>query len=184
MTMTMHTAALIAERLRANGFPADDAVERNVLCLAEETGEFIGAYRRWSGRARRSGTAADMHAELADVVITAYGTAAELGFDLDAAITAKLAVVFSRGWREPATPADVAPHTVLCGWGCGFLAGSEAELDEHETDCDLGEHETGDTLGEHKTDCDHGQPATRAAGPAPAPGTPAPRPAARPQPRG
>ncbi len=42
-----------------------------------------------------------MHAELADVVITAYVAAHELDFDPDAAITAKLDVVFTRGRRAP-----------------------------------------------------------------------------------
>lgn len=89
----------IVAALRANGF-VDDGGVRQVLALAEETGEFVGAYRRFAGLARRSGTAEEMHAELADVVITAYVTAEELGFDLDKAIADKLAVVFSRGWRE------------------------------------------------------------------------------------
>jgi hypothetical protein len=95
-------ASEIVQHLRANGFDADGAVNRQVLNLAEEVGEFVGAYRRWAGQARRSGPLEDVHAELADVVITAYVTAEELGFDIDAAIAAKLDVVFSRGWREPA----------------------------------------------------------------------------------
>jgi NTP pyrophosphatase (non-canonical NTP hydrolase) len=103
-------AAVVAAQLRANGFPAETAVQRQVLGLAEEVGEFVGAYRRWSGQARRPGTAEQMHAELADVVITAYVTAHELGLDLDAAITAKLAVVFSRGWRDTTTPSLAATH--------------------------------------------------------------------------
>lgn len=92
-------AARVAEQLRAHGFPAEQAVQRQVLALAEEAGEFVGAYRRATGQARRTGTVADVHAELADVVITAYVTAHEMGFDLDAAIAAKLDVVFTRGWR-------------------------------------------------------------------------------------
>jgi len=92
-------AASIVEHLRAAGFPADQS--RQVLCLAEEVGEFVGAYRRWAGLARRSGGAEDMRAELADVVLAAYVTAAELAIDLDAAIDTKLAAIFTRGWREP-----------------------------------------------------------------------------------
>lgn len=213
MTINMHTATQIVQHLRANGFSAHDAVPRQVLNLVEEAGEFVGAYRRWAGMARRRGTVEDVHAELADVVITAYVTAAELGtnvdatladwrregsqpywlptdmpagletlqrvlmvsvvvaqtapdllngrsawtpatmltrviraadlaagalaFDLDAAITAKLAVIFSRGWREPAeSSADDPPHTVPCGFDCGYLAASEADLDSHEAACD------------------------------------------------
>ena len=97
-------ARVISENLRANGFPAEGAVNRQVLALAEETGEFVGAYRRWSGQARRTGTADEMRAELADVIITAFATAEELGIDLDQAITEKANVVLTRGWREPASP--------------------------------------------------------------------------------
>ena len=195
--ITMSIANEIVQRLRANGFPADVAVQRQVLALAEEAGEFVGAYRRFAGMARRSGTAHDVRAELADVVITTYVAAVELGievdvpatsladrldvdphravlrvftavtrfvdpylsgvlradrvtlngvvraanfaavalgFDLAAAVAAKLDVIFTRGWREP-TP-DAGAHTVFCGWGCGYLATSETELDEHEAGCD------------------------------------------------
>lgn len=93
-------AAVIAECLRRNGFEPAEAVNRQVLGLAEETGEFVGAYRRWSGQARRSGTAEEMHEELADVIITAFVTACELGVDIDAVITAKLRKIHARGWRE------------------------------------------------------------------------------------
>jgi NTP pyrophosphatase (non-canonical NTP hydrolase) len=98
-------ARVITEHLRANGFPAEGAANRQVLALAEECGEFVGSYRRWSGQARRSGTAEEMHAELADVVITAFAAAEELGIDLDEVITAKANVVLTRGWREQA-PAE------------------------------------------------------------------------------
>lgn len=84
--MSMRIASQIVYQLRANGFSAADAGQRQVLNLVEEAGELVGAYRRWAGLARRSGTALEMHAELADVVITAYVTAAELGVDLDAAV--------------------------------------------------------------------------------------------------
>ncbi|MBP2341073.1 NTP pyrophosphatase (non-canonical NTP hydrolase) [Saccharothrix coeruleofusca] len=94
------TAASIVTNLRAHGFDAEHGQMRQVLNLAEEVGEFVGAYRRWAGHARRTGTAEEMHAELADVVITAFVTAQELGVDLEALIGQKLAVVFSRGWRE------------------------------------------------------------------------------------
>ncbi|WP_369794633.1 MazG nucleotide pyrophosphohydrolase domain-containing protein [Kutzneria sp. 744] len=72
--------------------------------MAEECGEFVGAYRRWSGQARRTGTAEELRAELADVVITAFVAAEELGIDLDQAITEKAGVVLTRGWREQTSP--------------------------------------------------------------------------------
>ena len=93
-------AASLASRLREHFDPATLPVQQ-VLALAEEAGEFTAAYRRWAGLARRTGPWRDVEAELADVVITAYVTAAVLGIDLDAATRAKAEVVFTRGWREP-----------------------------------------------------------------------------------
>lgn len=71
-----------------------------VLCVAEEAGEFIGAYRRWNGMARRDGALEDVMHELADVVISAYTAAEAIGFNLDLAIEEKLAVVMTRGWKQ------------------------------------------------------------------------------------
>jgi NTP pyrophosphatase (non-canonical NTP hydrolase) len=96
-------AATIADQLRRHGFDPATAAGRQVLALAEECGEFVGAYRRWSGQARRTGTRAEMAAELADVVLVAFVTAEELGVDLDTEITAKLADMFTRGWRDTST---------------------------------------------------------------------------------
>lgn len=93
-------AGTIAKRLRENGFPDEGAANRQVLALAEECGEFVGAFRRWSGQARRQGSFEDVRAELADVVITAFVAAEVLGVDLEKAIEAKADVVFSRGWRD------------------------------------------------------------------------------------
>jgi NTP pyrophosphatase (non-canonical NTP hydrolase) len=86
--------------LRAD-FPASTLRVQQVLCLAEETGEFVGAYRRWAGLARRPGPWDDVQAELADVVISAYTTADVLGIDLDAAWRAKARIILTRGWRQP-----------------------------------------------------------------------------------
>ena len=89
-------AARLAEYFTPGALPV-----QQVLALAEEAGEFTAAYRRWAGMARRTGTWDEVEAELADVVITAYVTAAVLGIDLDAAARAKTAVIFTRGWRQP-----------------------------------------------------------------------------------
>jgi NTP pyrophosphatase (non-canonical NTP hydrolase) len=67
-------AAEFTKKIRTN-FPDTDLALQQVLCLAEEAGEFVGAYRRWAGMARRQGPWADVRAELADVAITAYVTA-------------------------------------------------------------------------------------------------------------
>jgi NTP pyrophosphatase (non-canonical NTP hydrolase) len=111
-----HIAGVIAEHLRRNGFDPADAINRQILNLAEEAGEFVGAYRRWSGQARRTGTAGQMHAELADVIITAFVTAHELGLDvndINEVLAAKLHTVFTRGWREcPATTTAAVSATV------------------------------------------------------------------------
>lgn len=85
----------------AGHFSEDTLAVQQVLCLAEEAGEFTAAFRRWAGLARRTGTWADMVTELADVVISAYTAADVLGIDLGAAITAKAAVITARGWRDP-----------------------------------------------------------------------------------
>jgi NTP pyrophosphatase (non-canonical NTP hydrolase) len=108
---------LIAARL-ADHFPDATRGPQQVLALAEETGEFTAAYRRWAGLARRSGTREEMCAELADVTITAYVTAAVLGIDLDAAITAKTAVIFARGWRDtdPCDGSSWACHRCGDAW--------------------------------------------------------------------
>ena len=93
-------AASLAGRLREHFDPATLPVQQ-VLALAGEAGEFTAAYRRWAGLARRTGPWHDVEAELADVVITAYVTAAVPGIDLDTAARAKTEVVFTGGWREP-----------------------------------------------------------------------------------
>ena len=73
-------AAIVAKRLREH-FPADEERIRQDFALAEEAGEFIGAYRRAKGMARRRGSWDDVAAELADVLITAYVTAEVNGFE-------------------------------------------------------------------------------------------------------
>jgi NTP pyrophosphatase (non-canonical NTP hydrolase) len=106
LTTTGHAgvAAFAATAHLREHFPADTLALQQVLCLAEETGECVAAYRRWAGLARRTGEWEQVSAELADVVITAYVTADVLGFDLDAAWQAKAAVVLTRGWRDTLRP--------------------------------------------------------------------------------
>lgn len=76
-----------------------------LLCMAEECGEFVGAARRYLGLARRSGPLSDVAEELSDVVIVAYVNAELLGIDLDAEIQKKQAKITARPWRE-ACPRD------------------------------------------------------------------------------
>lgn len=103
----------------ADLLPAESADTRQVLAVAEEAGEFVGAYRRWAGLARRDGSWDDVEAELADVVIAAYVTAAVLGVDLDAAVRAKAVVVASRAMErtesgQPPRPVRKPPTTTAC----------------------------------------------------------------------
>jgi NTP pyrophosphatase (non-canonical NTP hydrolase) len=90
----------LARKLRENGFDSNDG---QVLMLGEEVGEFTGAYRRWTGRARRSDTFQHVSEELADVIIGGYVVAEYLGIDLDGEIEKKRQVIFGRGWREGQT---------------------------------------------------------------------------------
>ena len=90
-------------QLRASRRPAitdANALDVQALCVAEEAGELVGAYRRWAGKARRTGTRRELEGEIADVLIVTACFAERAGIDLDAAVAAKLAVIYSRGWRE------------------------------------------------------------------------------------
>lgn len=87
----------IEAELFAAGFSCD--ATQQALNLAEESGEFLGALRRWTGRARRPGSFDDVRHELADVVITAFVTAVVLDFDLYQAIQEKSDAMYARGWR-------------------------------------------------------------------------------------
>lgn len=69
---------------------------RGVLSVAEEAGEFVGAFRRNVGLARRSGTREEVEDELADVVIAAWAAGTSLGIDMEAVITRKAEVVLGR----------------------------------------------------------------------------------------
>jgi NTP pyrophosphatase (non-canonical NTP hydrolase) len=90
----------LAMKLREH-FPGFSLETLQVTGLAEEAGEFVGAWRRWKGMARRTGTKEEMEEELADVVITAYTAAYVLDSDLNDAIQKKLEKVFTRGWKDP-----------------------------------------------------------------------------------
>ena len=124
---TMHAAAPAADlrqiarhldaQLRANRRPAitdANALDVQALCVAEEAGELVGAYRRWAGKARRTGTRRELEDEIADVLIVTACFAERAGIDLDAAIAAKLTVIYSRGWREEDPAAGPGPGE----WGC------------------------------------------------------------------
>lgn len=104
-------------QLRANRSPAiTDANQLDVqaLCVAEEAGELVAAYRRWAGKARRPGTLRELEDEVADLLIVTAVFAERAGIDLYEAIDRKLAVIYTRGWREEANLA-----------GAGLVTGRE-----------------------------------------------------------
>jgi NTP pyrophosphatase (non-canonical NTP hydrolase) len=87
----------IAERVRDRHTDDQTCLDTQILCLAEEVGEAVQAYRRATGRARSTATWAQVAEEFADIVIVTYVTAKLAGIDLDAAVTSKLAAIDERG---------------------------------------------------------------------------------------
>lgn len=77
-----------------------EMVDAQMFCLAEEAGEAVGAWRRFTWRARRNGTKDAFEEEVADTVIAAYCVAEAADFDLDAVIARKAQKVLTRGWKE------------------------------------------------------------------------------------
>jgi NTP pyrophosphatase (non-canonical NTP hydrolase) len=73
---------------------------RFVSGVAEEAGEVMGAYNRFTGTSRRTGTKDELAKELADTVFTAYMAADVLGIDLQDALNTKYAIIITRGWKQ------------------------------------------------------------------------------------
>ena len=85
---------------RRAGITDDNQLDVQVMCVAEEAGELVGAYRRWAGKARRPGTLGEVRAEIADVLIVTAVLAERLGVNIDEAVADKLLVIYSRGWQD------------------------------------------------------------------------------------
>lgn len=77
----------------------DQPAWRFVTGVAEEAGEFVGAFNKWSGTSRQTGTQDEMAKELADVILTAYMAAEVLGINLDEWVQRKAAIMNERGWK-------------------------------------------------------------------------------------
>ena len=95
-------ARQLAADLRANRRPGiTDANQLDVqaLCVAEEAGELVGAYRRYAGKARRTGTRAELEDEIADVLIVTAVFAERAGIDINDALTRKLPRTAARADR-------------------------------------------------------------------------------------
>jgi len=99
MTSIGYAARVAMEKCRENN--AGGTEQAQIMALAEETGEFVGAMRRWRGMARRRGTEVEAQMELADVIISAYAMADIMGWDVDAITGAKIEKIMNRGWKEP-----------------------------------------------------------------------------------
>lgn len=85
---------------RREGMEDQDLLDLQALCVAEEAGELVGAYRRWAGKARRLGSKAALADEVADMLIVTAVFAHVAGIDIEEAVAAKAARIYSRGWRE------------------------------------------------------------------------------------
>jgi NTP pyrophosphatase (non-canonical NTP hydrolase) len=72
--------------------------DAQAMCVVEEAGEFIGAYRRWRGFARRDGSWNDVTKELSDVIIASLLMFAVMNEDAQCHVKAKLYEVISRGY--------------------------------------------------------------------------------------
>jgi len=95
-------AQFVMSKCRENN--AGGTEQSQVYALGEETGEFVGAMRRWRGMARRTGTEQDAQAELADVILSAYGMADVMGWDIDRILNAKIEKILTRGWKTEEQP--------------------------------------------------------------------------------
>lgn len=85
---------------RRPGITDGNILDIQAICVAEEAGELMGAYRRWAGKARRPGTRRELEAEIADLLIVTAVFAVRLGIDIDEAVAAKLKIIYSRGWGD------------------------------------------------------------------------------------
>lgn len=76
-----------------------EEVDTQMLCLTEEVGEAIKAWRRLTGRARILDTYEHLAEELADVIIVTRVTFMMLGIDEKEAVQAKLRAIMERGGK-------------------------------------------------------------------------------------
>jgi NTP pyrophosphatase (non-canonical NTP hydrolase) len=91
----------LAEEIRfhaGQGAGDQEWMDSQAMCVAEEAGEFIRAYRRWRGFARTAGSAEDMQEELSDVIISALLMFAVMDYDAQRHIKKKLFKVINRGY--------------------------------------------------------------------------------------
>lgn len=142
-------ARQLQAELRASRRPAiTDASQLDVqaLCVAEEAGELVGAYRRYAGKARRTGTRRELEDEIADVLIVTAVFAERAGIDINAALIAKLTVIYNRGWRQDDNPAAGSPAhpsppiTAPCGCRWDAAPGSTGGSGPYYQTASCGQH--------------------------------------------
>lgn len=100
MTYVYDLAKIIVEMTQETQTGGTEQAQ--IMCIAEEAGEFVGAMRRWRGMARRPGTEEEAQAELADLVIVCHVMARIMGWDLDELIERKGEIILTRGWKATA----------------------------------------------------------------------------------
>jgi NTP pyrophosphatase (non-canonical NTP hydrolase) len=91
----------LAEEIRvhaAQGASDQEWMDAQAMCVAEEAGEFIKAYRKWRGFARTAGSVNDVHEELADVIIASLLMFSVMNYDAQRHIKDKLYQVITRGY--------------------------------------------------------------------------------------
>ena len=76
-------------------------IDGQIIDVGEEAGELLGAYRRWTNRARQSGSLDEVGAEWADVMIASIIGARLCGIDMPSAMRDKYEKVMTRGWKNP-----------------------------------------------------------------------------------
>jgi NTP pyrophosphatase (non-canonical NTP hydrolase) len=77
---------------------AEQWLDNQAMCVAEEAGEFLGEWRRLKGFARRAGNREDMLSELSDVVISALVMFWNLGEHAEDHVRDKLLKIVTRGY--------------------------------------------------------------------------------------
>ena len=98
--LTLFMESLADEIREHGGQGATDKewVATQVIKLGSEVGEFLGAFDRYQGFARRAGDMKEVTKELADVVISAFVMFAVLEEDAEMHIKAKLHEIITRGY--------------------------------------------------------------------------------------
>jgi NTP pyrophosphatase (non-canonical NTP hydrolase) len=86
---------------RRAGITDDNTLDVQAICVGEEAGELLGAYRRWAGKARRTGTLAEVSQEIADMLIVTGVFAVMMGIDIEEAGGRTRSTTSPTCWTSP-----------------------------------------------------------------------------------